>query len=150
MPAASQAVGRGSSRALPARWANQVRVPSALAALCGIWLIIAPFVVAYKPGDPRWNDVAFGVIVLLLESARATALYREWRPGMLTILIGAWLFCAGFSIDDGAATIANDVLVGSALFILGSISVSNTQRGLHDQTGWEDGAARRRTGWFRY
>lgn len=47
----------------------------------GIWLIIAPFVLAYNIGTDapaaRWNDIACGIVVLVLASVSVAATQRS-------------------------------------------------------------------------
>ena len=47
----------------------QTQVPAVLNILCGIWLIIAPFVLAYRAAGPTWNDVVCGIIALIAAAA---------------------------------------------------------------------------------
>ena len=54
-------------------WRAGVATASGLNALAGIWLIIAPFVLGYRNGDPYWNDIILGVIVCVLAMLSAGA-----------------------------------------------------------------------------
>lgn len=47
-------------RVYRAAWLNWVNI------LAGLWLIIAPFVLAYTTIAPMWNDIILGVIVVVL------------------------------------------------------------------------------------
>jgi hypothetical protein len=94
--------------------------------LAGIWLIIAPWVLAYVSSDPRWNDVVFGAIVACFALARLLGAYSASWLSWLNALIGVWLIVAGFTIDSSAAASGNDIVLGIvvALLALGSATAS--------------------------
>jgi hypothetical protein len=91
---------------------------SGLNVIAGIWLIIAPWVLAYSRRDPRWNDVVFGIIVGIFALTRASGAYREEWLSWLNALIGIWLFVAAFTIDHTGQAVWNDIILGIIVFLL--------------------------------
>jgi hypothetical protein len=100
---------------------------SGLNVLAGIWLVVAPFVLGYRSGDPLWNDIVFGAIIALLALVRASSAYRSsgrsasvlsWLNG----LIGAWLVISAFWLDASGTAAINDIVLGLAVLILGLLS----------------------------
>src|SRR5690242_3182825 len=69
-------VARPLEASEPGRWRDAVVVFSGLNVLAGVWLIIAPWVLGYEAGDPKWNDVVFGAIVVVLALVRAGGAFR--------------------------------------------------------------------------
>src|SRR5689334_18539317 len=81
-------------------WRDDVVSLSGLNLLAGIWLIIAPWVLAYRAGDPKWNDVVFGAIVGLLALTKISGALRVSWLSIVNAVIGVWLFVAAFTIDS--------------------------------------------------
>jgi hypothetical protein len=107
-------------------WRDEVTGAATLNVLAGIWLIIAPFVLGYRDGDPYWNDIVFGAVVVLLAGARAFGAYRQAWMSWLNMLIGAWLFASAFWLDSSGRAAWNDVVLGIIVFVLGAVSASAT------------------------
>lgn len=107
-------------------WRDTIAGASGLNVLAGIWLIIAPWVLGYVAGDPKWNDVVFGAIVGLLALLRLSGVYATaWASGA-NLLIGIWLFIAAFWLDKSGTASANDIILGIIVFVLAAISLSAT------------------------
>ena len=102
--------------------------PQRLNVIAGIWLIIAPWVLGYAHGDPRWNDVVFGIVVTTFALVRVSGAYRDSGLSILNALVGVWLFIAAFTIDQSSTAGANDVILGVVVFLLGVGSATATQR----------------------
>jgi hypothetical protein len=107
-------------------WRGDVTAASGLNVLAGIWLIIAPFVLGYGNGDPYWNDIVFGAIVVVLAGARALGAYRQAWMSWLNMLIGAWIFISAFWLDATSRASWNDIILGAIIFVLGAVSASAT------------------------
>ena len=115
---------RGSPPPAPRRERRStVLVASSLNALAGVWLVVAPFVLDYGAGEPRWNDVVFGAIVTVLALARVAA-YRASELSWLSAFVGAWLFAAAFWLDAGSTAARNDIVLGLCVFVLGLVSAT--------------------------
>jgi hypothetical protein len=107
-------------------WRDDVAGAAAINVLAGIWLIIAPFVLGYGSGDPYWNDIVFGAIVVVLAGARALGAYRQAWMSWLNMLIGAWIFISAFWLDATSRASWNDIILGAIIFVLGAVSASAT------------------------
>ena len=105
-------------------WRGTVRIASGLNVLAGIWLIIAPFVLGYRDGDPYWNDIVFGAIVAILALARVSGAYRASWLSWVNMLIGAWIFISAFWLDATSTAGVNDIILGAIVFVLGLVSAT--------------------------
>jgi SPW repeat len=113
----------------PARgdWRSAVVTASGLNLLAGIWLIIAPFVLGYRSGDPVWNDVVFGAIVALIALVRISGAYRATELSWVNALIGVWIFVSAFWLDQSSTAAVNDLILGAIVFLLGLASASASE-----------------------
>ena len=99
-------------------WRSEVIGSSGLNVLIGAWLVIAPWVLGYTSGDPKWNDVIFGILVGTFGLTRVLGAYRASWMSWLNALIGAWIFIAAFTIDSSTVAFWNDIACGAAVFVL--------------------------------
>jgi SPW repeat len=106
----------------PRDWRAAVTMLSGLNVLAGAWLIIAPWVLGYSAGDPKWNDVVFGAIVVVLAGARSLGAFRATLLSVINAVVGVWLVIAAFTIDASATASWNDVILGVIVFVLGVAS----------------------------
>jgi hypothetical protein len=119
----------------PPDWRSEIVGLSGLNVIAAIWLIIAPWVLAYSGSDPRWNDVVFGIIVGIFALTRATGAYREdWLSG-LNAVIGVWLFVAAFTIDHTNVASWNDIILGIIVFLLAIGSAEATANAFRRRRG---------------
>jgi SPW repeat len=109
-------------------WRDDVLSLSGLNVLAGIWLIIAPWVLNYRAGDPKWNDVVFGAIVGLLALAKIGGALRASWLSIVNAVIGVWLFVAAFTIDSSWTAGWNDIILGVIVFVLAIASASASER----------------------
>ncbi len=109
-------------------WREEVASLSALNVVAGIWLIIAPWVLNYAPGDPKWNDVVFGAIVAFLAFVKIGGAYRSTGISILNAAIGVWLFIAAFTIDATSTASWNDIILGVIVFVLAIGSAGASER----------------------
>jgi membrane-bound ClpP family serine protease len=107
-------------------WRGEIMSLSGLNIIAGIWLIIAPWVLAYRVTDPRWNDVVFGIIIAVIAFVRAFGAYREEGLSWINALIGVWLFVAAFTIDRSGVASGNDIILGVIVFLLAAGSAEAT------------------------
>jgi hypothetical protein len=113
--------------AAPARASStreRVTTIAGLNVLAGLWLIIAPFVLGYSDGDPIWNDVVFGAVVLVLAGARSLFFPRQVWLSWINALVGAWLFASLFWLDSSATARWNDGIMGVIVFVLALAAAS--------------------------
>ncbi|MGB5150313.1 MAG: SPW repeat protein [Mycobacterium sp.] len=100
-----------------------MQTASTINALLGIWLVIAPFALAYSHNTGAlWNDIIVGVVVVALAGVRAFVPDNNVRLSWSTAAIGVWLVIAPFALGHSAITanMWNDVVVGIAV---GALSV---------------------------
>ncbi len=107
---------------------SDVTLLSGLNVLAGLWLIIAPWVLAYWSSDPRWNDVASGVAVGVFAVARIVAPARTEWLSWLNAVIGVWVFVAAFTIDHSRIAAWNNAILGAIVFFLAIGSADATRR----------------------
>jgi SPW repeat-containing protein len=108
-------------------WRAAVATASGLNVLAGIWLIIAPFVLGYRGGDPIWNDVVFGAIVAILGLVRVSGAYRAAELSWVNAIVGAWIFVSAFWLDASGTASANDIIFGIVVFVLALASATATE-----------------------
>ncbi len=105
--------------------------------LCAVWLGFAPFALHY--GFPTLsaavdtNDVTVAVVVGALAFTRVVAPRDLPWFSVLSAVLGAWLVLAPLVLDYSAArqpgyAVVNDVVVGLALLVLGTVSATMTYR----------------------
>jgi hypothetical protein len=117
-------VARPLEASEPRGWRDAVVLFSGLNALAGVWLIIAPWVLGYEAGDPKWNDVVFGGVIVILALFRAGGAFRDWGLSLFNALVGVWLFVAAFTIDASGVASWNDVILGVIVFVFGIASAT--------------------------
>jgi hypothetical protein len=108
-------------------WRGIVASLSGLNVLAGVWLIIAPWVLAYAADDPKWNAVVFGGVVTVFALTRVAGAFRESGLSLLNAVIGVWLFIAAFTIDSSQTAMWNDIILGVVVFLLGIASAAASE-----------------------
>lgn len=109
-----------------AGWRETVAAISSLNLIAGIWLIIAPWVLGYTAGDPKWNDVVFGAIIAGLALLRTVGIRPTAWASAVNMVIGAWLFASAFWLDSSTQATTNDIILGIVVFVLAAASMSAT------------------------
>lgn len=102
----------------PRSWSSRAMALSGLNVLAGIWLIIASWVLGYSRGDPRWNDLVFGIVIALLALVRAAGGVHEQWVSVVNAAVGIWLFVAAVTIDQTATATWNDIILGIVVVAL--------------------------------
>src|SRR5262245_44257248 len=94
--------------------------------LAGVWLVVAPLVLAYHEdgydfggfaGD--WNELSIGCLVMVFATARALMVrHLSWLT-VPNIVSGAWLIVAPFVLGYGAESeaVLNDVITGVVVLV---------------------------------
>lgn len=104
---------------------STVRASSGVNVVLGVWLIAAPFVLAYSEvRAAMWNDVIVGVVILALAGYRVAQPAQSAGLSWVNVVLGIWLIAAPFALGYGDTTAAmwNDVIVGIAVAVLGAVS----------------------------
>ena len=109
---------------------------SGLDVLAGIWLLISPFVLAFRAsGVATGNNIVLGIIIALL------ALYRFFNPtrgvgaSWLNVLLGIWVLISPWVLGFGVlpTPTTNNVVMGIIVIILAIWSALATGN-VHDTT----------------
>jgi hypothetical protein len=120
-----------SNYAPPTRREN-ASTASILNILCGIWLIISPFILGYYDVTAAiWNSIVLGVVVLILAAARVSNPNGNVGLSWINLLLGIWLIISPFFMYPSFPTpIWNNVILGIlvAIFAIWS-AVSTTTYG---------------------
>jgi SPW repeat-containing protein len=115
--------------AIAIRHRGQVATASGLDVLAGIWLLISPFVLAFRSHGGAFNsnvtgavtnDVVLGIVIGLL------ALYRTFNAAnnvwvsWLNVLLGIWVLISPWVVGFSSMRIAmtNNVIMGIIVIIL--------------------------------
>jgi len=108
---------------------GQVDFASGANIVLGAWLVISPFILGYSGNSAAlWNDIIFGVVILLLAWARVANPGGVSALSWINAVIGLWLiavpFVFGFSTDPTA--LWNNIISGALVTILGAWSALAT------------------------
>jgi hypothetical protein len=88
--------------------------------LTGGWLIASPWALHYISIDTRVNAWACGGAICVLTLASTIALVQDYLRWFVA-LIGVWLMVTVITIDVGAASKWNDLVVGFVVFISSAV-----------------------------
>jgi hypothetical protein len=95
------------------RWQDQ------LILLLGLWLIVAPWALAYPSGSPQMNNsVVSGLIIAVLA---AFELYKTYYWAVVVnLLVGIWVAISPWilRVADQRVVMWNELLVGVAVVVL--------------------------------
>ncbi len=101
--------------------------------ILGLWLIVAPFALAYGATAPgsRAEDVIMGILIAAFSLWASLAPAPPAGVSWLIFIFGIWVliapFVLGFSHASSAA-VGNNVIIGIVTLILGLISAVGTRR----------------------
>lgn len=91
----------------------------------GLWLMLAPFALAYSgTGAAVANDLIVGLVVLGLAWARVARPARYMSLSWTNVAAGTYLLFAPFLLGYGgvSAAVANDITVGVIVLFAGAAS----------------------------
>lgn len=100
---------------------QNVRTASGLNALAAVWLILAPFLLAYAGlGSALWNDVVVGIVVLGLAAVRLASPAQAIGLSWINLILGIWLIVAPFVLNYAEFLTPrwNDVILGIVIGLL--------------------------------
>lgn len=105
---------------------GEVRTTSSINLLAGIWLVAAPFALAYSSNINVWQEVIFGAAAAVFGAFRLVAPSVTW-PGWANVLIGLWFVIVPWALV-GTTTAArwNEVIVGLIVAFLSYSSIAAT------------------------
>lgn len=114
------------------RLSTQVRAASGLNILLGLWLILAPWALAYSVIETAtWNSVIVGLAVTLLAAIRLANPLRFEALSWLNFALGLWLILSPFLLNfqEVDSAMWNSVVVGLIILVPSawSAAASKTQ-----------------------
>lgn len=96
--------------------------------MIGVWLVVAAFVLAPVTAVRSWNDVIFG-IVLIISSWSVLSAVRPTATVWFEALVGIWLIVAPFVLGyTFAAGIWNDVICGVVAVAISLMALAEVNR----------------------
>lgn len=104
----------------PVWWASWINVA------LGVWLILAPFVLAYATVAARWNSLIVGILLVALSlwAVRTTSSLPCW----LSAVLGAWLVAAPLALGHVTTrAAASDFIVGFVVTFMGLLAGTRRQ-----------------------
>jgi hypothetical protein len=111
----------------PSRWRREIVWASGLNMLVGVWLVVSPSVLDYRPEDSAWNPVVCGAIVTVLAAIRVAVAWAASVLSWISALIGAWLFVSAFTLAESEQAAWNVGIGGVVVFSLAVWSASATE-----------------------
>jgi hypothetical protein len=105
----------------PGGWGDEAAA-AVINLLAGAWLFFSHWWLGYTRSDPTWNDVIFGIIVFVLALARLSRLPGARFASFMNMAIGVWLVIAGLTIASSGAAVANNIILGVIVFIVGGLA----------------------------
>ena len=114
----------------PQMASNTVQWTSGSNVVLGAWLIIAPFALGYSGAiAPLWNDIVFGLVVVVLAVLRLTKPIHSVWASWTNAVVGGWLVIAPWVLAGyTSTTMWNDVLVGLLIVCLAIASALAAQK----------------------
>lgn len=111
---------------------TQARSISGINFILSIWLIISPWILNYSSSAAKWNQVIFGIVVLILSAVRYLVPAQSWAS-WLNGLAGLWMIIAPFILSySRSVSYWNEIIVGAVIAILAFWNVGvYTQRHHH-------------------
>jgi hypothetical protein len=108
------------------RWERRAAVAtgSGVNVLVGLWLLTAPFMLDYGSGDPYWNDLGAGVVIVAAGIVRVMRPRGAVWPSFVNVCAGAWVFASVFWLDTSQRAAWNDGIAGIAVTALALASAS--------------------------
>lgn len=110
-----------------ASWRSEIKGASGVNLVAGVWLAVSPFVLAYRPADPVWTQVAFGGAIALLALVRVTSgVWKSWMS-WANASFGAGLCLVAVLAADSAPGRWNGIVTGALVLVLAALSASATE-----------------------
>lgn len=101
-----------------------LRIPSGLNILLGIWLIISPWIYGYTAANGVggvWNSVIVGIIIAVLAAIRFFGAFSQAWMSWINALLGLWMIISpwvyNYTLDTGRMW--NSIIVGILVVIFG-------------------------------
>jgi hypothetical protein len=95
--------------------------------LVGVWLVVSPSLLDYRPEDSAWNPVVCGAIVTVLAPLRVAGAWAASILSWISALIGAWLFVSAFTPAEAQQAAWRVGIAGVVVFFLAIWCASATE-----------------------
>ncbi len=106
---------------------KSVKTTSGINIVAGVWLIAAPFVLAFTEStDALWNHIVVGLIVLILAAIRVNQPANSAWMSWVNVVLGIWLVVAPFLIGFEETPLWNSVISGIVVVVMGAWSASTS------------------------
>jgi nitrate reductase gamma subunit len=111
--------GRSEVRMKELSWINRI---------LGLWLIVAGLTMSSAAPAVMTEEIVIGIVVTCLASVAAGR--PSWFVSGLVAAAGLWALLAPAAIDYAGMTnsLNNDIVVGSAVLVLGTVNAAFRQR----------------------
>jgi hypothetical protein len=111
--------------------------PSAVTAIVGAWLVIAPCAIGYAATNARATagDVLLGIAISAVSTWIATSERVMIAPAWALAFLGVWLLAAPFVLDFRGMLVplANDIVAGLVTVLLGVVQVTLSADQIEEQ-----------------
>jgi hypothetical protein len=109
---------------------SELKLAAAINVLAGGWLVVAPSVVAYAPGDPSLPDRLVGFVVAAIGLARFAGFLRASPIGWVAAALGGWLLLSAVLLADSDGARWSEAVTGAVVLTAGTVgaAVSALQR----------------------
>lgn len=110
----------------PTTWRSEIRGASGLNALLAIWLILSPWILDYRSGDPTWVQFVLADALGLMAVLRATAAWWDAWMSWANVLLGAAIFLVGLLLAESGQATLNAMAGGGLAILLAAFSAAAT------------------------
>jgi peptidoglycan/LPS O-acetylase OafA/YrhL len=104
---------------------QMARLPAALLLVAGAWLTIGPWVLPKPyPPQPAWNDVAVGLVLVLVALIKSAGPRLKW-PAWVATILGLWILFAPWLLaySPFASPLLNETITAMAILIVASAMI---------------------------
>jgi hypothetical protein len=106
---------------------DAIVLPSAMNVVVGVWLVLSPFAMGFAGRELVWNVVPCGAAIAVLALLRVSRMVQTPVPSWANVMLGAWLFAAGFILDARPTVAVNQCICGGVVFLLALSSALNAR-----------------------
>ena len=123
----SDALAQSDPASVPrATWRTEIKGASGVNLVAGLWLVLSPFVLAYRTADPVSIQVGVGGAVAILALLRATtALGKSWMS-WANAAFGLGIAAVAVFLGDSVTARWNAIVAGALILVLAILSASAT------------------------
>lgn len=118
-------------------WRSEIRGASGANVLLAAWLMLSPWILGYRDGDPTWPQFVLASAVALLAILRVTAAWWESWMSWASATAAIALFLLGAAVADSGQATVNLMAGGAVALLLAALSATATEsaKGPPDASG---------------